>query len=171
MEQPDKETLTRRKFIRSAASTTAVGAATIAGSNGMAADQHAEHDHQAVPPDIALRVRALETVLSEKGLIDPAAIDEVVERYQNQVGPQNGARVVARAWSDPDFLDSDCWQTVLKPSARWASWAPKLIIWWWWRIRPGCITWWSVPFVPVTHGRYWVCRLAGTSRQPTAPVQ
>jgi nitrile hydratase len=103
MDHPDKEKLTRRKFIKSAASTTAIGAATIAGSKGMAADEHTDHDHQDVPPDIALRVRALETVLSEKGLIDSASIDEVVERYQNQVGPQNGARVVARAWSDPDF--------------------------------------------------------------------
>ena len=62
-----------------------------------------QHSHQEVPSDIALRVKALETVLAEKGLIEPSAIDEVVDRYQNQVGPKNGARVVARAWSDPEF--------------------------------------------------------------------
>ena len=53
----------------------------------------------------AARVRALETILSEKGLIDPAAIDAIVDTYQNKVGPQNGAKVVARAWSDAGFAD------------------------------------------------------------------
>lgn len=51
------------------------------------------------------RVKALETVLTEKGLIDPAAIDAIVDTYQTKVGPRNGARVVARAWSDPDFAE------------------------------------------------------------------
>lgn len=51
------------------------------------------------------RVKALETVLTEKGLIDPAAIDAIVDTYQTKVGPRNGARVVAKAWSDPDFAD------------------------------------------------------------------
>ncbi|WP_420884124.1 nitrile hydratase subunit alpha [Rhizobium tibeticum] len=51
------------------------------------------------------RVRALETVLTEKGLIDPAAIDAIVETYETKVGPRNGARVVARAWSDPEFAE------------------------------------------------------------------
>ena len=64
--------------------------------------QH-QHQEQKTPSDIALRVKALETVLTEKGLIDPASIDEVVDRYQNQVGPKNGASVVARAWLDPEF--------------------------------------------------------------------
>jgi len=49
------------------------------------------------------RVRALETILTEKGLIDPAAIDEIIETYEHRVGPKNGAHVVAKAWSDPDF--------------------------------------------------------------------
>nr|WP_210294173.1 MULTISPECIES: nitrile hydratase subunit alpha [unclassified Rhizobium] len=51
------------------------------------------------------RVRALETVLTEKGLIDPAAIDAIVETYETKVGPRNGARVVARAWSDHEFAE------------------------------------------------------------------
>jgi nitrile hydratase len=50
-------------------------------------------------------VKALETVLTEKGLIDPAAIDAIVDTYQTKVGPRNGARVVAKAWNDPDFAD------------------------------------------------------------------
>ena len=60
-------------------------------------------DHQHVPSDIALRVKALETVLTEKGLLDPSALDKVIDRYENRVGPQNGAKVVAKAWVDPDF--------------------------------------------------------------------
>lgn len=53
--------------------------------------------------DMEARVKALETVLTEKGLIDPAAIDAIVETYQTRVGPRNGARVVAKAWSDPVY--------------------------------------------------------------------
>ncbi|UWR51817.1 nitrile hydratase subunit alpha [Phaeobacter inhibens] len=64
---------------------------------------HADAPHSLLPPDPALRVKALETLLTEKGLIDPAALDEIIDTYQNRIGPANGARVVARAWSDPDF--------------------------------------------------------------------
>jgi nitrile hydratase len=66
---------------------------------------HHDHDHAhaLLPPDPALRVKALETILTRKGLIDPAALDEILDAYQNRIGPQNGADVVARAWSDPDF--------------------------------------------------------------------
>ncbi|WP_170324500.1 nitrile hydratase subunit alpha [Ruegeria arenilitoris] len=62
-----------------------------------------DHPHALLPPDPALRVKALETILTRKGLIDPAALDEIIDTYQNKIGPQNGARVVARAWIDPDF--------------------------------------------------------------------
>jgi nitrile hydratase len=55
--------------------------------------------------DMDLRVRALETLLVEKGYVDPAAIERLIEAYETQVGPHNGARVVARAWSDPAFGD------------------------------------------------------------------
>ena len=63
------------------------------------------HDHDNHLDPMAARVRALETILADKGLIDPAAIDVIVDTYENKVGPRNGARVVARAWSDPDFAD------------------------------------------------------------------
>ncbi len=63
------------------------------------------HDHENRYTDMQARVRALETVLTEKGLIDPAAIDAIVETYETKIGPRNGARVVAKAWSDPDFAD------------------------------------------------------------------
>ena len=62
-----------------------------------------DHDHQAVPSDPALRVKALESLLVEKGLVDPAALDLLVDRYETKVGPRNGARVVARAWVDPAY--------------------------------------------------------------------
>lgn len=65
---------------------------------------HADHPHALLPSDPALRVRALETILTEKGLVDPAAIDAIIDAYAHRIGPQNGARVVARAWSDPAFL-------------------------------------------------------------------
>lgn len=64
---------------------------------------HDEHPHALLPSDPALRVKALETVLTRKGLIDPEAIDVLIDQFENRVGPQHGARVVARAWSDPDF--------------------------------------------------------------------
>jgi nitrile hydratase len=53
--------------------------------------------------DVELRVRALESVLTEKNLIDPAAVDELIDTYENKIGPRNGAKVVARAWTDPDY--------------------------------------------------------------------
>ena len=70
-------------------------------------DHHHDHDHHHDNryTDMQARVKALETVLVEKGLIDPAAIDAIVETYETKIGPRNGARVVARAWSDPDFAD------------------------------------------------------------------
>src|SRR5690242_12180838 len=63
----------------------------------------AAHQHTAPPADPALRVKALESLLTEKGLIDPAAVDAVIEQYETRIGPRNGAKVVARAWSDPDY--------------------------------------------------------------------
>jgi nitrile hydratase subunit alpha len=68
-------------------------------------DQHAhdQHAHGSELSETQLRVRALETVLTEKGYIDPAALDLIIEAYETKVGPHNGARVIARAWSDPAF--------------------------------------------------------------------
>ncbi len=64
-------------------------------------DDH-EHEHSELSP-MELRVRALQTVLTEKGYVDPAALDELVETYETRIGPRNGASVVARAWVDPEF--------------------------------------------------------------------
>jgi nitrile hydratase len=67
--------------------------------------QESDHDHahQAVPSDPALRVTALESLLVEKGLIDRAALDVLVDTYEHKIGPRNGAKVVARAWVDPAY--------------------------------------------------------------------
>jgi nitrile hydratase len=69
----------------------------------MSHDHDHHHDNELDP--MAARVRALETILVGKGLIDPAAIDVIVDTYETKVGPRNGARVVARAWSDPAYAD------------------------------------------------------------------
>jgi nitrile hydratase len=62
-----------------------------------------DHEHQAVPSDPTLRVKALESLLVEKGLVDPAALDALIDTYEHKVGPRNGAQVVARAWVDPEY--------------------------------------------------------------------
>jgi nitrile hydratase len=67
---------------------------------------HAPHDHHDNElDDMSARARALETILVEKGLIDPAAVDAIIDTYEHKVGPRNGAAVVARAWTDPDFAE------------------------------------------------------------------
>jgi len=96
---------TRRDFLAAAAS--AAGAA--AGGNLSAkAQEHGEphtheHSHQAVPSDVALRVKSLESLLVEKGLVDKAALDALIDTYEHKVGPRNGAKIVARAWADPAY--------------------------------------------------------------------
>ncbi len=64
--------------------------------------EHAHGEYSELS-EMDARVRALETLLTEKGLVDRAALDAVVERYENEVGPHNGAQVVAKAWTDPDY--------------------------------------------------------------------
>ena len=61
------------------------------------------HDHTDLPSEIELRVKALETLLVEKGLVDPAALDVLIDTYENKVGPKNGAQVIAKAWTDPSY--------------------------------------------------------------------
>ena len=61
------------------------------------------HDHTDPPSDLELRVKALESLLIEKGLVDPAALDVLIDTYEHKVGPRNGAKVVAKAWTEPDY--------------------------------------------------------------------
>src|SRR5882724_2409851 len=102
MPKSKKPSAGRRKFLKNAA---AGAAALVAGPKSGNAQQPADHDHehQAVPSDPALRVKALESLLVEKGLVDPQALDTLIDTYEHKVGPRNGARVVARAWVDPAY--------------------------------------------------------------------
>jgi nitrile hydratase len=62
-----------------------------------------EHHDEYRPSEISLRVKAIESLLVEKKLLDPVAVDKLVDAYENKIGPHNGARVVAKAWSDPEY--------------------------------------------------------------------
>jgi len=93
-------TKSRRDFLTAAVS--AAGAA-VTPSHGQAHEHSHGHDHQVVPSDPALRVKALESLLVEKGLVDRAALDALIDTYEHKVGPRNGAQVVARAWADPAY--------------------------------------------------------------------
>jgi nitrile hydratase len=69
----------------------------------MTTHQHAHHDHGSELDEMQLRVRALESVLTEKGYVDPKALDIIIEAYETKIGPHIGARIVAKAWVDPEF--------------------------------------------------------------------
>jgi nitrile hydratase subunit alpha len=88
----------RRDFL---ANTGAATAAMHDLAHGQAPEH--DHDHSLVPSDPALRVKSLESLLVEKGLVDPAALDALIDTYEHKIGPRNGARVVARAWVDPAY--------------------------------------------------------------------
>src|SRR5580658_727679 len=110
-------TTTRRELLTAA--LTAVSGATVPMNPALAQERDHDHDHehdhdpdhQAVPSDPALRVKALESLLVAKGLVDRGAVDALIDTYEHKVGPRNGARVVARAWADSAFkqrLLTDC---------------------------------------------------------------
>ena len=94
---------TRRDFLTTAA--TAAGAAAAGNLSAHAQDhEHSHgHAHQAVPSDMALRVKSLESLLVEKGLVDRAALDALIDTYEHKIGPRDGAQVVARAWVDSAY--------------------------------------------------------------------
>src|SRR5215472_11274823 len=92
-------TTTRRDFL--AAAITAAGAAVT--PDPAHSDEPHNHDHQVVPFDPALRTKALESLLVEKGLVDQAALDALIDTFEHKVGPRSGAQVVARAWVDPKY--------------------------------------------------------------------
>jgi nitrile hydratase subunit alpha len=87
--------------------TTRRGFLAAAGTAGVKVGHGADHDHahthQAVPSDPALRAKALESLLVEKGLVDRETLDAIVDAYEHKIGPRNGARVVAKAWVDPAY--------------------------------------------------------------------
>jgi nitrile hydratase len=89
---------TRRGFLK-AAVTAAGAAAGATTAPGLAQGQ----EHQVVPSDLTLRVKSLESLLVDKGLVDRAGLDALVDMFEHKIGPRNGARVVAKAWSDPAY--------------------------------------------------------------------
>jgi hypothetical protein len=154
---------TRRGFL---ATTVAAGGAAATQNMAHAADE-AAHDHQALPSDPALRVKSLESLLVEKGLVDPAALDAVVDTYEHKVGPRSGARW----WRGPGSIRPTrraFWPMAGPRFKNSAMAAPRARTRWRWRIRRACTTSSSAPCAPVIHGRSWACLRSGTSRRPTA---
>ena len=127
------------------------------------------HQHSTVPSDPELRVKALESLLVEKGLVDPKTLDELVDLYETKIGPRNGAKVVAKAWKDPEFKK----YLLEKPTDAIASLG--------YRGRQGehmrvventrrtSTTSSSVPFVPAIPGRFSGFLRSGTNPHLTAP--
>ncbi|MCH2348173.1 MAG: nitrile hydratase subunit alpha, partial [Pseudomonadales bacterium] len=62
-----------------------------------------DHDHTEPPPDIELRVKALESLLVDKGLVIPDTLNTIIDTYEHRIGPRNGAHVIAKAWTEPEF--------------------------------------------------------------------
>ena len=98
MAETDQNPVDRRVFLKGV-TAGAVGAAAPVTRQA----QDLQQDHQDVPSDLALRVKSLESLLVEKGLVDSAALDALIDTMEHKVGPRNGARVVARAWVDPAY--------------------------------------------------------------------
>ena len=146
---------TRRGFL-----ATAGAAATQ--DVAQAQDHGHEHQHQAVPSDPALRVKALESLLIEKGLVDRAALDALVDTYEHKIGPRNGAKVVARAWADPAYkqrLLANA-STALAEFGYTGMQGEDMLLW---RTHPRCTTWWSVRYAPAIRGQCLACRRCGTN--------
>ena len=123
-------------------------------------------DHSELSP-IALRVKALESLLVEKGYVDPAALDVLIDTYETKIGPRNGAKVVAKAWTDPAYRPGSQ-EDATAAIASWATPAARANTWWRCTTRQKFTTWWSAPSAPVIPGRCWACRPSGTSRRLTA---
>src|SRR5438477_5741469 len=102
MSKSKKTSVGRRKFLAGAAAGAAALVSKPQGGKVQEPQDH-DHDHQVVPSDLTLRTKALESLLVEKGLVDPAALDALIDTYEHKVGPRNGARIVARAWVDPAY--------------------------------------------------------------------
>src|SRR5215510_15118 len=95
-----QDSVGRRGFLQ----TAATGAAGIvAGATPGFGQARQDLNQQVTPSDLTLRVKAMESLLVDKGLVDRAALDQIVDAFETKIGPRNGARVVAHAWVDPAF--------------------------------------------------------------------
>ena len=96
-------------------------------------DHHDDNPHNLLPSEPALRVKALETILTEKGLVDPAALDAIIDLYSHEIGPQIGAGIVAKAWTDDAFraaLLADACGGEMATGMRWARFSREAISCW-----------------------------------------
>ena len=118
--------------------------------------------------DAALRTKALESLLVEKGLLTTDIIDEVVQKYEQDVGPLNGAKVVARAWSDPDYkrrLLEDGTAAIAELDFSDAHGSKIVVLG---KHSQASTTSSFAPFAPVILGPSSACRRVGTNPTPTA---
>jgi nitrile hydratase subunit alpha len=87
----------------SRANAPEAGSLCVAADKGRIMTGHDDHRDHSELSETELRVRALESILTERGYVDPEALDALVDNYENKIGPRNGTRVIARAWNDPEF--------------------------------------------------------------------
>ena len=130
-----------------------------------------DHRHHGAPESrAALRTRAIESLLVEKGLIASDAVDAIVETYERDVGPMNGARVVARAWCDPEYrkrLLEDGTAAIAEMGFVGREGAQIVVL----ENTPASTTWWCAPCAPAIRGRCWASRQVGTNPSPTVPAR
>jgi hypothetical protein len=131
-------------------------------------DHDHDHDHEhSELSETALRVRALESLLVEKGYVDPAALDELIETYETRVGPRNGAKVVAKAWADREYMDwlrKDATAAIADLGFIGRQGEHMVAL----ENTPAPTTWSCARCARVTRGRCWACRQHGTSHRPIA---
>jgi hypothetical protein len=131
-------------------------------------DEHIrEHDRPHSGP--ALRAKALESLLVEKGLVDPKALDELIDTYEKKAGPRNGARIVARAWADPAYrkrLLEDATAAIAEFGFIGRQGEDMVALEN--RTRPGSATWSCARYAPAIRGRCSGRRPSGTSPRRTA---
>ena len=133
----------------------------------MSGDHDGDH-HPEPEPYAVLRARALESLLVEKGIVTTDAIDEVVRTYEQDIGPLNGARVVARAWVDPEYkrrLLEDGSDAIAELGYGGAEGAEIVVL-----EHPRCTTSSCARSAPATRGRCSACLQPGTRTPPTAPA-
>ena len=133
-------------------------------------DHDHDHDHSMVPSDPALRVKALESLLVEKGLIDPAALDAIIDYYEHKVGPRNGARVVARAWTDPAYkarLLTDATAAIAELGYSGSQGEHMVVV----ENTPAVHNLVVCTLCSCYPGRCWVCRPPGTNPPRIVPAR
>lgn len=135
-------------------------------------DDHDHHGHGSELSPMDARVRALETILTEKGYVDPKALDLIIETYETKIGPRNGAKVVAKAWLDPDYkarLMKDA--TAAIAELGYAGRQGEHMVARRWRTRARFTILSFAPFAPAIRFRCWDCRRFGTNPLRIARAQ